>query len=257
MNIPKVIFIVPYRDREEEKQHFTKYMEYIMEDYDKNDYEIYLSHQLDNRPFNRGAMKNIGFLVLKKKYPEHYKDITFVFNDIDTIPYEKNLLNYITEKNKVKHFYGFEFALGGIFSITGYDFELCNGFPNNWGWGLEDNTFNNRVISNNIKIDRDNFYKIGSKQIIHINDNPLRKINDYEVTNYFKNDLKDNLNTITHIKYNIDNIDNIHEINKYIINITYFTTFTNHTVGKYYEKDLSKNNKLKPHKRMGLLKMKF
>ena len=44
---------------------------------------LYYLHQTDNRPFNRGATKNIGFLTIKKCILM-IKNITFVFNDIDT-----------------------------------------------------------------------------------------------------------------------------------------------------------------------------
>ena len=40
-------------------------MTFILEDDD--DYEIYFAHQCDNRNFNRGGTKNIGFLALKEK----------------------------------------------------------------------------------------------------------------------------------------------------------------------------------------------
>ena len=169
MVAPKLVFIVPYRDRVHHKQFFTKYIEFILEDYKKEDYEIFFSHQCDNRPFNRGAMKNIGFLAIKQKYPNEYKNITFVFNDVDTLPYTKNLLPYETTHGVVKHFYGFTFALGGIFSIKGVDFEKCGGFPNLWGWGTEDTLIQEYAIKCGLSIDRSNFFEYkDSKNFIQL-----------------------------------------------------------------------------------------
>merc|ERR1711998_805582 len=122
--IPKFIFIVPFRNREYHKIHFDVYMKYLLEDISNDDYKIFFSHQCDTRLFNRGAIKNLGFLAMKEKYPNDYKNITFIFNDIDTLPCKKNLLNYETKKGTIKHFYGFNYALGGIVSITGHDFEI-------------------------------------------------------------------------------------------------------------------------------------
>ena len=83
--VPKIVFIVPYRNRPQHKYFFSNYISSIL--IDNHDYEIYFSHQYDARSFNRGGTKNIGFLAIKNKYPEKYKDITFVFNDVDTIPF--------------------------------------------------------------------------------------------------------------------------------------------------------------------------
>jgi len=227
---PKLIFIVPYRDRKEHKHFFTKYMEYILEDYKKEDYEIYFSHQFDLRPFNRGAMKNIGFLAMKQKYPNDYKNITFVFHDVDTMPYKKNLLNYETTLGIIKHYYGYEFALGGIFSIKGNDFERINGFPNMWGWSMEDNMIQQRAIEHGIKIDRSNFYKIGAKTILQFTDGITKIINKKEMAGFLNKDYPHGLNSIKKLNY---------EISNEFINVKNFETETDANSQKYEKHDVT------------------
>jgi hypothetical protein len=264
--IPKFIFIVPYRNREKEKTHFSIYMKYIMEDHDKNDYEIYYSHQTDMRPFNRGATKNIGFIAMKNKYPDHYKNITFVFNDIDTLPAFKNTFNYVTSRGTIKHFYGFHFALGGIFSITGGDFEQCNGFPNNWGWGLEDNAMLDRVLLHELNIDRSQFYPLNAKEVIHLYDSPHRLVSNNEPGNYIKKNFIDNLDKIYELNYTITNHiasndahddphNDPHNTNKltlihqkeYIINIEHFRTLVNPANEIFYNQNTFYAKKLLPN----------
>ena len=237
-NIPKIIFIIPYRDRAEQKFFFNNYMKHIMEDYPENDFEIYFSHQLDTREFNRGGTKNIGFLSMKNKYPNHYKNITFVFNDIDTIPYKKNIIDYKTSVGIIKHFYGFTYALGGIFSITGHDFEKLNGFPNYWGWGFEDNAISYRAITNNIPVDRSTFWHIGNKNIIQLFDSCARSILVENKKRYIsdskKNDFSDGLSTITNLNYNI---------NDDMINITSFDCKTTYNPDNVTEVNFFKSQK--------------
>ena len=88
---PKLIFIIPYRDRIQHMSFYTTYIQKVMEDIPKEDWTYFFVHQTDSRPFNRGAMKNIGFLAIKYKYPNDYKNIILIFNDIDTLPYDKKV----------------------------------------------------------------------------------------------------------------------------------------------------------------------
>jgi len=199
---PKTVFIIPYRDRLYHKEHFVIYMKYVLSNLDPNSYEIFFVHQLDTRPFNRGAMKNIGFIAIKERWPDNYKDITFIFNDIDTIPANENIMPYETSNGIVKHIYGFDFALGGIFLIKGIDFERIGGFPNFWGWGFEDKIIQARVLRHNIIIDRSNFYKIGDQRILHIFDGPMRALTKKDCWRLPDN--SDSLNDISNLFYKFD-----------------------------------------------------
>ena len=213
--IPKIIFIVPYRDRQTQLTEFSKHMKILLEDMNPEDYIIYYAHQCDKRSFNRGAMKNIGFIAMKNKYKNEYKNITFVFNDVDTMPSIKGLINYETTPGVVKHFYGYLHTLGGIVSIKGADFERVNGFPQYWAWGFEDNLFNRRIIEAKIPIDRRQFYKIEDDRIIHFKDGPIRDINSGEFQRYLQQN-KEGISNIKNLIYDIDTNN--------LINIRSFTT---------------------------------
>ena len=203
-----IIFIIPYRNREQHKYFFIKHMTPILEKYN---YELIFVHQNDNRTFNRGAMKNIGFLYAKEKY-ENYKEITFVFHDIDTLPYREDLFNYHTTTNKIKHFYGFTFCLGGIFSIKGEDFEKINGFPSFWTWGYEDNVIYQRALENKLIIDRSEFYTIGNMNILHFMDGLSKTVSKGRPTMKDIKNVRDGLDTLQNVHYDFNESDNMLDV---------------------------------------------
>ena len=241
---PKFVFIVPYRNRIQHKFYFSTYITAILKDI-TDPYEIYFSHQCDARSFNRGGTKNIGFLAVKAKYPNHYKDMTFVFNDIDTLPFS-NIFDYQTTHGIVKHFYGFEYALGGIVSITGADFEATNGFPNFWGWGMEDNVLQTRCDKIGLRVDRSQFFPIGSPNILQLFDGVSRLINRKDPWRAQHDNGVDGIRTIHKLDFTIDTeslnpLDNVHVVDSdkiFVINITTFMTSVRFEHDNYIEYDL-------------------
>ena len=243
VKIPKRVFIVPYRNRIQHKFFFSKYMSFILET--DEDYEIYFTHQCDARTFNRGAIKDIGFMAVKNKYPQHYKDITFIFNDVDTIPFTK-IFDYETTHGVVKHYYGFKYALGGIVVMKGSDFEKTNGFPCYWGWGMEDNALQKRCEAVGLKIDRSVFYNIGSPEILQLFDGISRIISKKDPWRGENDNGVDGLRTISQLKYTVDeksenpndNIFTVHNNKIMFINVTTFLTHITFGSEEYYNYDL-------------------
>jgi hypothetical protein len=213
---PSIVFIVPYRDREQQRQFFINHMQNTV--LVGLDAKIFIVHQQDTRGFNRGALKNIGFLAVRHRYPTQYRDITFVFNDIDTMPYTQGFLNYETTHGVIKHFYGYVWALGGIVSIKGADFERLNGFPNFWTWGFEDNLFNMRALRAGLTIDRSQFYPIMDKNILQQKDGLERLVNRKEFDRYL-GQTAEGLSSISNLSYIED------DANHYI-HVTRFNTGT-------------------------------
>ena len=201
MITPTRIFIIPYRNRESQMNVYKNHMSWIMEN-EPNDYEFIFSHQNDNRPFNRGAMKNLGFHYVKQTYPDTYKNITLIFQDIDTMPGKQNLLHFNTTHGTVKHYYGFNFALGGVFSIKAGDFEKTNGFPNIWTWGFEDTLLERRCTKHNVNINRSNWYKIGDLNMLQFEVSNRRIVSKYARKEFFAIKDTNGITDIKQIKFN-------------------------------------------------------
>ena len=230
-SIPELIFIVPFRNRGSQLNVFLNHMKWLLEG---KKYEIIISHQNDKRFFNRGAMKNLGFLYAKEKYPNDYKNITFVFHDVDCLVSEKEMTNFQTTMGRVKHIFGFRQTLGGIFSIKGQDYEAINGFPCVWNWGYEDNALRKRWVYykeksnayNPLCIDYSEFYKFQDKRIVQMWHGDKKICNKRQAYASFANALtsKDGLMTIRNIKkddFNID--DRVTQVNYHT-----FTVLTPH-----------------------------
>jgi hypothetical protein len=127
--------IVPYRDREEHLEKFVPYMQ----EYLDQPFSIFVIEQEPGQRFNRGKLMNVGFDIAKNDYD------WFCFHDVDLLP-EDISYNYPEdpihlgarlEQNNFEMPYPTFF--GGVNMFCKEDFELVNGFPNDyWGWGWEE-----------------------------------------------------------------------------------------------------------------------
>ena len=229
--VPEFVVIVPYRNRPQQLAEFDTHMRAVLAPYDsdtqQSNYRVWYMHQCDDRPFNRGAMKNLGFIVLRNMYPHTYSQITLVFHDIDTVPTGPDVIpDYRTTPGIVKHFYGYRHALGGIVSIRAGDFERIGGFPNYWAWGYEDNMLQTRVmkapdmdvvseaddshacsdgrpkiVRRNMAIDRTTFYPINDA--VHIRQDRggrTRTVNRGEFDRYMRMD-PEGIHTLSGVVY--------------------------------------------------------
>jgi hypothetical protein len=238
--VPSIIFIIPYRDRQEHLESYLAQMKIVLpatDSYNPDDVKICIVHQCDNRSFNRGALKNIGFIVTKNKYPNDYQNITLVFNDVDTYPVAAGIIpSYDTARGIVKHFYGFTYALGGIVSVKAGDFEAMNGFPNYWTWGFEDNMLQKRAIKAGFGIDRSNFFPANHSNISHHASGNERIINRSEFERYAQN-RNDGINTITNVTY--DTYEKDDQIG--FINVNTFDTEYHHNQSLDQRYDIRSN----------------
>tara|TARA_B110000003_G_C16652024_1_gene534601 strand:+ start:2246 stop:3688 length:1443 start_codon:yes stop_codon:yes gene_type:complete len=132
---------VPYRNRE---AHLKEFVPRVGEYLDSKgiDYHIYFGHQVDDKLFNRGAMKNVA---AKHAFEDGCDYI--VWHDIDMIPEEgadysfpkENPIHIATNISQMNYELKYEEYFGGAVLFSKEQVEKTNGYSNDyWDWGMED-----------------------------------------------------------------------------------------------------------------------
>ena len=156
----KYNFIIPYRNRKDHLYEFIGRFTDMLKEKDI-DVQFYIIHQMNPGDFNRGAMNNIGFLEICKTRP----DGLFIFHDVDTYPTYWGSIIYDTKPGEIRHAFGIKGEnIGGICCFWKNEFEKINGFPNYWGWGIEDVTIMYRAKKHNIIIDESNIVDLNDSK---------------------------------------------------------------------------------------------
>ena len=160
----KLGIIVPYRDRPQQLKRFIKHMDEYLTDLD---YQIFIIEQSDDKPFNRGKLLNVGY-----KFACDNRCDYFVFHDVDMLPedvdysYSDKPLHLATHLQEHDYETTFFDYFGGVTMFTKEDFELINGFSNEyWGWGFEDDDLLIRCLDSNLELDKNQIDTGGSDEL--------------------------------------------------------------------------------------------
>ena len=133
---------VPYRNREAHLKEFIPRVGKFLQE-KGIEYAMYFGHQVDDKLFNRGAMKNIAAEQAFKDGCDY-----IVWHDIDMIPEDDNC-DYSFPEDNPRHIaihisktnYHLKYAdyFGGAVIFSKEQVEKTNGYSNDyWDWGMED-----------------------------------------------------------------------------------------------------------------------
>lgn len=138
----KLGICIPYRNRFEHLQKLTQSLgEYLTKR--GIDHKFYVGHQVDDKLFNRGLMKNVA---AKHAFDDGCDYIAW--HDVDMVPYsedcdysypEDHPVHIATKLSKYDFKLNYEQYFGGVILFTREQAERINGYSNDyWDWGMED-----------------------------------------------------------------------------------------------------------------------
>jgi len=137
----KLGICIPYRDR---RTHLEELVNKLGKILTKKgiDHKFYVGHQVDDKLFNRGAMKNVA-----AQYAFNDGCDYIAWHDVDMIPDENvdysypenNPIHIATQLSKYDYGMNYDQYFGGVILFTKEQVEKTNGYSNEyWDWGQED-----------------------------------------------------------------------------------------------------------------------
>jgi hypothetical protein len=132
---------IPYRDR---KEHLDKLVPVLSKHLENKGIEhtFYVAHQIDDKLFNRGAMKNIAAKFAFEDGCDY-----IAWHDVDMLPQddcdysypEKTPIHIATQLSKYNYGMSYPEYFGGVILFSKEQVEKTNGYSNDyWDWGMED-----------------------------------------------------------------------------------------------------------------------
>jgi hypothetical protein len=137
----KLGICIPYRDRRNHLEELVDKLGKILTKKGIN-HKFYVGHQVDEKLFNRGAMKNIA-----AQYAFNDGCDYIAWHDVDMIPDENadysypenNPVHIATQLSKYNYGMNYDQYFGGVILFTKEQVERTNGYSNDyWDWGQED-----------------------------------------------------------------------------------------------------------------------
>jgi hypothetical protein len=137
----KLGICIPYRDRQSHLDELVDKLGKLLTD-KGIDHGFYVGHQVDDKLFNRGAMKNVA-----AQYAFNDGCDYIAWHDVDMIPDdnvdysypENNPIHIATQLSKYDYGMNYDQYFGGVILFTKEQVERTNGYSNEyWDWGQED-----------------------------------------------------------------------------------------------------------------------
>jgi hypothetical protein len=137
---------IPYRNR---KEHIERLIPHLSKHLAEQgiDHSFYVGHQIDNKLFNRGSMKNIASHYAFEDGCDYiaWHDVDMLTIDEDgqilgdyTYP-EETPIHIATKLSKYNYGLGYDQYFGGVVLFTKEQAYKTNGYSNEyWDWGQED-----------------------------------------------------------------------------------------------------------------------